>query len=121
MGHVSRVESHETSIGIPDVYITLMGGIRHWIELKFSKGRRVILRPSQIMWFRQQRRVGYRPIILTKVIAEGKTYYMYHRSHIPDTDVLQDWENTADHVWDDRINYAELEDLLRHEEEPRKT
>jgi hypothetical protein len=48
-GHVSHVESHETSAGIPDLNIWWMGQDL-WLELKVIKGGKVTMRPTQRKW-----------------------------------------------------------------------
>lgn len=121
MGFVNRVESHETSIGIPDICIILsQGGGTQWIELKYTADNKVVIRPAQIMWIRQAQRMGYRPVILTRVVKEKEVLHMFHRSNTPlETDSLKEWELTADWIWGEDINYAELEEMLRGKKKPR--
>lgn len=48
-GHVSNIESHSTSAGIPDQNIFLMGADL-WLELKVIKDDQVKMRPTQRKW-----------------------------------------------------------------------
>lgn len=55
-GHVTRIES-ATSRGIPDIHICA-GGVSEWIETKIIQGNRVILRPEQFVWMRDETKAG---------------------------------------------------------------
>lgn len=49
VAHVSHIESHESSAGIPDLNLFLTGADL-WIELKVIKAGRVKMRPTQKRW-----------------------------------------------------------------------
>lgn len=55
--HVSHIESHQTSAGIPDLCIFLMEEDL-WIELKVIKKRAVKLRPTQKRWHADRAQCG---------------------------------------------------------------
>lgn len=59
----SRVESHSTSPGIPDVEYCVNGRVGN-IELKNLENPRCELRPTQIKWFRNRTRAGGNPLLL---------------------------------------------------------
>ena len=48
-GHVSHIESHLSSAGIPDLNI-FMDGTDLWVELKVIKKGQVKMRPTQRRW-----------------------------------------------------------------------
>jgi len=60
LGHFSRVESHETSSGIPDVDYCIRGVEGH-IELKFARGKIPKIRGTQVRWFRDRAKQGGNP------------------------------------------------------------
>jgi hypothetical protein len=117
MGDVDRIESHATSIGRPDVNICLNPGITWDIELKYSDAGKVKLRPAQRMWFSKRRGVKAKACVFTKAVINGTpVYFLNMINHIPEGDRLDDWINSADIVWDRKMDYAQLEGILREKE-----
>lgn len=55
--HVSHIESHESSAGIPDLNLFLMG-VDLWVELKVLKNGRVKMRPTQRRWHKDRAEHG---------------------------------------------------------------
>jgi len=116
MGDVDRIESHDTALGRPDVNLCLQGGVEWNIELKYCDSNKIKLRPSQKMWLRKRARVGGKVAVFTKVVTNrGVTFYLLHVGPAVArvSDELVDWVNTADVCWDDKINFGELEEILR--------
>lgn len=63
-GHAVSVESHMTTIGIPDVHYCIEG-VSGWIELKQTTTTKApTVRPAQVQW-------------ITKEIAAGGTVFVY--------------------------------------------
>lgn len=56
-GHVSNIESHNTSAGIPDMNVYLQGQDL-WLELKVVKDEQVRMRPTQRKWHRERAEAG---------------------------------------------------------------
>lgn len=56
-GHVSHIESHQTSAGIPDLIIYLTDEDL-WLELKVIKDKKVHLRPTQKRWHADRAEAG---------------------------------------------------------------
>lgn len=115
MGMVSRVESHQTAIGIPDVLLLLYNGPTRFIELKYTRDTRVVVRPAQIRWHREARRAGHRTAILTKIEWARTSYILNINRHPFDNNDAAHWINCADACWDDKLEYDELEELLRRD------
>lgn len=60
--HVSHIESHQTSAGIPDINAG-KGSFDLWAELKIIKNGRVSMRPPQKKWHRDRYRYGGRSYV----------------------------------------------------------
>ena len=56
-GHVTYIESHQTSAGVPDLHIFL-NGTDVWLELKVVGLKKVRVRPTQRKWHRERREAG---------------------------------------------------------------
>ena len=66
-GHVCRVESHQTSPGIPDVDFQPDFGPHWWIELKVVTGNAPIrFKPRQWPWIRRRWAAGGNCMVLVK-------------------------------------------------------
>lgn len=61
--HLTRVESHSTAVGVPDVNYCIEG-IEGWIELKAETTKGMVLRQSQKVWMRDRLRAGATKIYL---------------------------------------------------------
>lgn len=76
--HMTRIESHATSIGQPDVNYC-MDGHEGNVELKHtdSSKKGLTLRPSQWQWFKKRVEAGGTPWVLALVdIPLQKPYYI---------------------------------------------
>lgn len=115
IGHVNRVESHSTSIGVPDLEIQLYNGPQWWIELKVANPK-VRVRPAQKLWHRERARAGgNRAFLLKSVVGEVKYAFVKSLAVIDHVDP-EYWLNAAEEVWIRHINWNELEEILRYEE-----
>ena len=114
MGDANRLESHATSVGRPDVNVCLVGGIVWDLELKYSNTNHTRLRPAQRGWLFRRRRVGGNCGVLTKWEQADTTLYLFN-IRFPDNNDMYDWEQYADAVWESKIDWAELEHVLRTE------
>jgi len=70
--HSTRIENRNGG-GIPDVHI-VWNGFAFWIELKVSKGNKVLLSPHQIAWNSAYCRKGGVSFILVK---DPRDNYLY--------------------------------------------
>jgi hypothetical protein len=115
MGDVDRIESHDVTLGRPDTNLCLHGGIVWDIELKYCDSNKVKLRPSQRMWLRKRAGVGGKVAVFSKVVSKDGTFFMLHIGPAVArvSDDLEDWIKTATHIWDHKIDFAELEEMLR--------
>jgi len=67
-GHVSNIESHLTSAGIPDMNVWI-DGVELWLELKMY-GPKCHLRPTQRKWHKERKAAGGRSWVLVYVPGE---------------------------------------------------
>ena len=83
--HASRVESHSTSPGFPDVDLCIEG-VEFTIELKFGTDKKLPeVRDSQILWHRRRVKAGGRAAILAKLMLGNSPHYMfYHGRYLND-------------------------------------
>ncbi len=92
--HASRVESHVTSAGIPDVDY-YFNGDGH-IELKFGYTNRTMpkIRDSQVRWIWKRSFVGGKVLILTKLMdPDDKPQYFFHKgSKVQELRINRDYE-----------------------------
>lgn len=112
LGDYDRIESHDVSIGRPDINICLSGGVVWDIELKYSDTNTTRLRPSQRGWFFRRRRVGGNCAVFTKWVRPNETLYLFNLQ-FPDDDNMQDWADYAEVIWEGKIDWNELEEILR--------
>lgn len=124
--HLSRVESHSTSIGIPDVNFTI-DGKDGWIELKFENSKGIYLRESQYCWMRDRLRVGCNNIhVLWGADVEymderGKcrVYGLVHVHCITQLKQLRgmtkpvEWASESLAQWNNNIDFKQLKGLLK--------
>lgn len=54
--HVTHLESHQTSAGVPDLNVAK--GVDFWLELKVVKPKGITLRPTQKKWHRDRHAAG---------------------------------------------------------------
>lgn len=54
---LTRVESHATAVGVPDVNCCI-DGVDSWAELKFNTTKGLVLRDSQFAWMRRRLACG---------------------------------------------------------------
>jgi hypothetical protein len=116
IGHWSKVESPDTSPGIPDLNWQ-MDKSGDWLELKFGNKRKPPhLRPTQCAWFRRRVRAGGKPQLLVCVDLDGvKTFGLIHGKDVP---AMVNAKNNAHWLkacyirWENRIVWTEFIDLL---------
>lgn len=102
-GHFSRVESHSTSAGIPDIDFC-MSDVESHIELKYGDEKKApSIRPSQVKWFARRVKAGGHPIIIAKIVLkDGPRYCFYSGSkarELYDAKTSQDWLDLANLVY----------------------
>jgi len=92
-GHFSRVESHETSAGIPDVDYCL-NGVESHIELKFGRTVAPKIRPTSGKYW---------------MLHKGATIGTHKLYTEKDLDV---WQLCSLAMWEGHINFDELYGFL---------
>ena len=118
MGHFSRVESHLTSAGIPDVDFCIEGTEGH-IELKFAHNtiKKNFVRPTQVKWFRDRAKAGGHPWLLALIIVGHiKHYYLCNAedmAHVYKSTSLYFWSRHATYVWTNEMDWDEFITMLR--------
>ena len=117
-GHFSRVESHETSSGIPDVDYCLFGTENH-VELKFGHIGKPApeIRGSQVRWFRDRVEAGGHPWLFTHISGNnGSNLYMLHLGknvgRLSREKQIAEWEKLATFVWHNKMDWAALAEAL---------
>ena len=114
-GHFSRVESHETSSGIPDVDFCI-DGVEGHIELKYSVNKVPKIRPSQGRWFRYRVMRGGNPWLLCHIVINGENRYLLFEgrdvTRILETNELADWITFSRMDWKGKIEWKMLVMLL---------
>lgn len=90
-GHVSMVESPETSPGIPDLNWCI-NGKEGWTELKVSiYGENPHIRPTQKAWIRRRVKVGGFVNLLCYCVPR-KTIFNVNGAHVEELNSIGDWE-----------------------------
>lgn len=102
-GHFSRVESPQTSAGIPDVDFCVEG-IEGHIELKFGEGGNAPrMRPSQVKWFNSRVKAGGKPIIFAKLVDGADVRYCFYHGdkarQLYDAKAVFDWVDLSDYAY----------------------
>lgn len=115
-GHFSRIESHATSNGFPDIdFCTL--GISGQIELKYTNSMTAPeIRPSQVRWFKKRTKHDGNAWLFVKVEVD-KTFYLL----IPQDRVVEvasqshimDWFKYSIHIWEGQMNWDDFLDTIR--------
>jgi len=76
--HISTVESHRASPGIPDIDYCLEGGLEGKIECKYvEENEKVSIRPTQHQWFRARVAKGGHPFFLVRVRDSSGDYHHF--------------------------------------------
>ncbi len=116
LGHASRIESHSTCSGIPDVNYCIEG-INGDMELKHG----VLSKPpdfrlSQKVWFRDRIKVGGTPWILYEYNAGNSKSYGLIRGNNASLLYLSEgwspWISLSEIIWDNKISIVELKEFL---------
>ena len=103
--HASRVESHATSAGIPDVDYCYFGDGH--IELKHGSATTKMpeIRDTQIRWMLSRASVGGKVYILTQLVDGMNVQYLWHRGqfamHLHNNRGYEYWFNNRinDNYW----------------------
>ena len=118
LGHFSRVETHESSAGYPDVSFCIDGHVGH-IELKYAKkGKPLRLRPSQGAWFRAQAKAGGVSAFLVFSYDEPnkRIFGIIPTGGVPElvlTTKIDDWLKVSIKIWHNKIQWDEFTDILQ--------
>ena len=123
LGHVNRVESGGTSIGMPDVNLQILHGPSWWIELKHARrGKLWEIRPGQRMWIKRRVECGGNVCVLARddtlaipsfLLIEGRKVQELENHD------LGTWYANSWCVWDNKINYIELEQFFHEQAQER--
>jgi len=114
VGHWSKVESHDTSAGIPDLNHCISGA-EGWLELKFgNEVKPPKLRPTQCAWFRRRTKMGIdgAPQLLVCVELDGhKTFGLVRGRSVPKlihAKTNKQWLDACYVKWENRIHWGEF-------------
>jgi hypothetical protein len=110
--HYSRVESHATSPGIPDLSVC-HDGAEGFIELKFSDGKKVPeMRESQVRWITKRVESGGCVVILAEIVdpqyPDLSTRCLYSGSKVVALSEAKTpiaWIMLADVAWTNHIGW----------------
>ena len=119
-GHYSRIESHDTAPGFPDVHWTLEGKTGGF-ELKYARmptaaypfrGEKLGLRKTQHIWIRDELEAGGRVLLALQVFAN--IYFLEGRLHKAVDDMtLEKLRENSSLVWTpDRAHPEDLRQLM---------
>lgn len=114
MGHFSRIESHDTSSGFPDVNFCVLG-VEGNIELKFEDDEKKIpeIRPSQIRWMNKRDKAGGNIWFLVHWANRYMLIRGCYGKFIYNKNNLSLWINYSAKVWHvKRMNWNEMMDLI---------
>lgn len=116
--HASRVESHSTSAGIPDVDYCI-NGVEGHLELKYSKSNKPPeIRNTQIKWHTKRRENGGRSYILTKMKVDGRWHYLFHfgyqASWLNVNRFCDHWVSSSLHIMLDALDIETVKQILEH-------
>ena len=117
LGHCCRIESHATSIGLPDVNLKMKVNQNDWwIEVKVSDlpGAYVEVRPAQWMWHTRRRIVGGRAMFITRWHRPYGLVYTVNTQGPLNEDRFDRWCADADLVMHDRIDWERLIGVLKN-------
>lgn len=121
VGHFSRVESHATAAGFPDVDYCIEGQEGH-LELKYSPSPTIPYkcRDTQLAWFRDRVTVGGNCYVLA-VFDESprRVYSAYRGSSVPALWKIRAprlWLDHAVAVWIDHIEWEALIWLMKNKQ-----
>ncbi len=113
-GHFSRVESHETSSGIPDVDYCI-DGVEGHMELKFAVNAAPKIRGTQVQWFRKRGKAKGNPWMFSHLVLHNKDYYLLHRtSAMIDLAKQKDvskWIGSAACIW---VGFMDWHEFIKH-------
>lgn len=114
-GHWSRVESHDTEPGIPDMAWTIRG-VNGWLELKYgSKANPPELRMMQYVWFTRNVKAGGNPYIFLGVAEEPRIFALLHGSCVQGIykkHSIQPWLRAAAATWTGHVDWDEFLKIL---------
>ena len=103
-GQVSKIESHATSIGIPDLNFHSKSGWESWIELKWYGMEFPMVRASQVAWHRERWKVGINSWFL--VGTSAATHILIPGSCAESLKLNPDWEEWKAYsygIWEDQV------------------
>lgn len=113
LGQVNRIESHATSIGVPDVELGCINGNQWWIELKAQDPKKgIAMRPAQKGWHLHRAKRGGKSLVLTKTLGNN---YMLHWGDIAaklPAHEMDEWAASCLYWWNQRINWEQFKDFL---------
>ena len=114
LGHCQRIESHATSIGVPDIELCTYTQNQWWIELKvWYADKGVTIRPAQKRWHIQRAIVGGKSLVLIHFPSARRYALLWGDDavHVKPKE-LTTWLSLALYVWDDEIDFEQLKDFL---------
>lgn len=115
IGHASRIESHATATGIPDVDFQLKDGPEWWFELKATANGIIEIRPAQARWINQRISLGGKVRLFVKDIRENRTFYWLFKGAIAGKHKIDDLREEIDFIFfEGKINWNIFEMRMRN-------
>lgn len=109
--HLTWVESHATSLGIPDLNYCYYG-VDGWLELK--AGPNIDIRPAQVLWMKEHIVAGGHPLFLIQWSDLFMVIPGSRASHIRQDTSYENVLTNASTVWTDKLPEKEFGRVLRN-------
>jgi len=114
-GHFSKIESHATATGFPDIDFCITMGEHGQIECKHQTDKKNLeIKPSQYRWFKQRLKAGGNIWLLAEFDIKAGHFFVlvdgYHIEYL--TADYESWIKVSRKVWHDEINWCELKSEL---------
>ena len=116
----TRIESHATATGFPDVDYCMKNGAEGKLELKFGYANSMPhIEDSQIRWHIKRFKMGGISFIFSKIKIEGEWNYMLHYGHqiknLYENSDANYWKHSSFWLCNGDINFGYLKMILRQE------
>jgi len=116
MGHFNRIESHDLSVGFPDVEYCI-ASCCSTIELKYGANEVPEIRPSQVRWFNKRIKHGGNPWLFAHIIVKGEDHYLLfkgkHVKILCKSDDLAEWFSLSHRSWTGKVDWSSLIRVLQ--------
>lgn len=116
----TRIESHSSAPGFPDVDYCMNNGEQGHLEIKFGYNTDMPhILDSQIKWHMKRYDMNGLSFFLSKIKYRNIWYYLIHRGrqciYLKENKTINDWIEVSVKYWLKEINFSELKDILKGE------